>query len=166
MARRRGNRRNYKFQSERRQQAAINRRQKKLEALRRLNAAIIRRQQLSEQYREQDEKRSRIKSIKPSKKMDRRGTSDDGFKGSRYYYENDKNAARSARRNSAQTKKPWEQPTSSWKTRAQLAALNNRRKKTRNSWSKDPCVEKPDSVKAAKARHSGSGGGYQPRRWC
>lgn len=77
-------------------------------------------------------------------------------------------AARSARTQSVPPPtKPWKKVTSKWMTSAQLAALNKRRKKTRNSWTHDPCVERPDSKRAAELKHNGKGkGGYTPRKWC
>lgn len=57
--------------------------------------------------------------------------------------------------------------TSSWLSPSKLAALNKRRKHTRNKWKDDDCVQRPDPKKAAEVRHSGKGGQPQkPRRWC
>lgn len=81
-----------------------------------------------------------------------------------------KTAARSARTKVRPT------PPSTYKTPAQLAALNARRKKTRNSWTDDPCVDRPNSKHAADMRHgNGSAsqkyeqamrGRYSSRKWC
>lgn len=49
----------------------------------------------------------------------------------------------------------------------QLALVNAKRKKTRNSWSDDDCVKRPDSQRAGhiKAKTGGNGSG-PARKWC
>ena len=73
-------------------------------------------------------------------------------------------AARSARTKSAPS--PSSPERRSGLAPAHLAAVNRRRKRTRNKWRDHECVERPDSKKAAEAKHAGSGGGYAPRKWC
>lgn len=77
-------------------------------------------------------------------------------------------AARSVRSKTAPNKN-YQTEVKARKTPAELAALNRRRRQTRNSWSDQPCVKKPDSRKAGLIRQRGGGKGTnkpEPRRWC
>lgn len=168
MARRRrtGRRRSYETQNQR-DWAKIERKRKYAQLLKRRAALVkaIRDRDRQREYEYETLHKTR-KHAHKAQRVDRR--TKDVFKGSAYYATLDgANAARSARSKTApQRTKTWKQPTSSWKTPSQLAALNKRRKKTRNKWKHDPCVERPDSQKAGKIRQAGTGSGTEPRRWC
>lgn len=81
-----------------------------------------------------------------------------------------KTAARSARSKTASSRTPTQTQVLEGSGRRiskrDLAVINKSRSETRNSWSRDRCVERPDSKVAGKARASGKGGNYEPRRWC
>lgn len=104
------------------------------------------------------------------------------FKGSAYWDKRNRqdekraSAARSARSQTASPLKPKPKARKPKPVRLtprrelgpkEIEAINRSRKKTRNSWSNDNCVEKPDSRKAGKIRQSGKGSGtYTPQKWC
>lgn len=175
MARRRGKRRSASTQHKRNEAAF----QRKLAAKRRLAAALKAKAILINVIRKRDNQRiyehetlsKQNRSPTNTRRVDRSGTKDT-FKGSAYWAKREgSHAARSARPKVAKQRPNYEKTTSSWMTKAQLSALNGKRRKTRNKWGGDPCVERPDSSKAGKRaqeiKRNGSGSGtYQARRWC
>ena len=146
---------------------------RKIQAKRRLVTLLRKKAALQRAIRDRDAQliyeHETLTKTQP-KRLDRRGTKDTAvFKGSAYYAKKD-GAARSARSQTAPHKKP---PVRITPKRGPilLKRFNDMRRKKRNKWAGDPCVNKPDSRKAGKIRQSpeirgGGSGSYVQRRWC
>lgn len=143
--------------------------QRKLAAKQRLASALKRKAALIKAIRERDLQRESSFNRTPThSEAGSRGTKDASKRVQGPWTPKPAgNAARSARSKTAtHTQQPSQRK---WKTPAELAAFNARRREKRNKWGSDPCAEKPNSRKAGKMRqdptHKGQGGAAS-RRWC
>lgn len=137
---------------------------RKTQAIRRYRKAVARRKAFIAELRKDDAKKIIAHRIHLAKvdRLERRRR-ENAVSGAASKATKSQNAARSARSKSVT---PGTKQVTTWKSPQQLAALNERRKETRNSWSNQDCVKKPSSRNAGRIRQAGKAGSYEPRPWC